>query len=157
MNMAVPIQRAYPEVEKQEEDDYVPVTVTARIVEFYRSQGQAHPNCWPPESPMYAVLHSPGRATNGAQDGGMAARMTTMRRGLARWNRIVETGTAIRGMPVDYRSVVEATYLVEVMERPRTVRVAAEKVGISTGLYGKRMAAALAWLQGRLCISDLTQ
>jgi hypothetical protein len=60
-------------------------------------------------------------------------------------------------MPVDYRSVVEATYLVEVMERPRTVRVAAEKMGISTGLYGKRMAAALAWLQGRLCISDLTQ
>lgn len=156
MNMAVTIQRAYPEVEK-DEDEYVPVTVTARVIEYYRSQGQSQPNCWPPESPMYAVLHSPGRATNTSQDGGMAARMTSMRRGLARWNRIHEMGAAIRGMPIDYRAVVEATYLVPPMEKPRTVRVAAEKVGISTGLYGKRMAAALAWLQGRLCITDLTQ
>ena len=135
-----------------EEEAYVPATVEARLREFYKARFRPDPNCWPPESPMYAVLHSPGRATNTSQDGGMASRMTRMGFSVARWNRVQEVGAALRAMPTVYRTSLDAKYDVPDLEHPRTVRAAAEKLRISTGAYGKNIEGAMAWLSGRLCL-----
>lgn len=146
---------APPHIETQaelEDIDVAPVTVVGRIREFYRSREWGPPNVWPAESPMYAVLHSPGRATNTDPDGGMSVRAHQMRRGLSVWARVYEFQEALGFMPSEFRDVIVATYDVPVLEKPRSVRAAAELCSMSTGTYGKTMAGALAWLQGRLCL-----
>lgn len=135
-----------------EDEVYVPATAEARLREFYKARFHPDPNCWAPESPMYAVLHSPGHATNTSQDGGMASRMARMGISVARWTRVQEVGAALRAMPTEYRAALDARFDVPDREHPRPVRAAAEKCRMSTALYGKRVEGAMAWLSGRLCL-----
>lgn len=132
--------------------DVRPITVVGRVRDYYRVKQLPDVNCWPEESAMYAVLHNPGRATNVQSDGGMANFIENCGDALSRRAHALEIHEALRLMPIAYRLVIECTYDVPLRERPRTVRLAAERSGMSTGAYGKVMAAALAWLQGRLCI-----
>lgn len=154
-----PIYAAPPLIETAcdlEDIDTAPPTVVGRIREFYNSRHWVKPNVWPEESSMYAVLHSPGRATNVQSDGGMAVRAHLMSHGLSAWARVYEFREALGFMPKEFRDVIEATYDVHALERPRSVRAAAGRCKMSTGSYGKTMAGALAWLQGRLCLQHRT-
>lgn len=136
---------------EQEDREYrQPLTVTGRIQEFYRVRAYPRPDVWPSESALFAVLHAPGRATNVQSDGGLSNLIERKNYALAQWNSVQEVGAALRAMPTEYRVLIDATYDVPARERPRTVRNAAEKAGISTTTYSKRMAMALCWLQGRL-------
>lgn len=145
--MAVEIQRAYPEVEKR---SYGPQDAAGRLREWSRARHFAGMNCWPPESPLYAVLRSPGRATNGALDGGMASMMDRMKGAEAQHMRSIETGKAIYAMPLDARAVVLAMYDVPKLERPRSVREAAAMCGMKKTAYEVAMARAVGWLSNEL-------
>lgn len=137
-------------------DQVLELTVIGRVREFYKVSRWGAFNAWPPESAIYAVLHSPGRATNTQSDGGLAMKADLMDGEMSSRRRAYEVMTAMRAMPAGYRRAIEATYNVPVREKPRTVRVAAAMVGVGTATYGKMMAAGLAWLQGRLCIAHIT-
>lgn len=148
MNMAAEI---HPEAEREAYRQ--PLTVTGRLMEFYRVRAYPFPDVWPSESALFAVLHAPGRATNTQSDGGLSSLCERKNYALAQWNSVQEVGAALRAMPDEYRVLIDATYDVPPRERPRTVRTAADKAGISTTTYSKRMTAALCWLQGRLCMN----
>lgn len=147
MNMAVELERAYPEVEKR---SHGPQTVVGRLREWSRARHYPALNCWPPESPMYAVLRSPGRATNTSQDGGLAAMMDRLTGAEAAHIRAVEAGRAIYSMPTDARAVVLAMYDVPKLERPRSVRDAAAMCGLKKTTYEVAMARALGWLSNEM-------
>lgn len=134
-------------------DDRAPITVVGRLREFYRVRAYPVPDIWPSQSAIFSVLHAPGRATNTQSDGGLSSLIERKDGPLAQWNRCQEVGAALRAMPTEYRVLIDATYDVPALERPRTVRAAAEKARIPTTTYSKRMAMALCWLQGRLCMS----
>lgn len=139
---------------EQEDREYrQPLTVTGRIQEFYRVRAYPVPDIWPAQSAIFSVLHAPGRATNVQSDGGLSSLIERKNYALAQWSSVQEMGAALRAMPTEYRELIDATYDVPPLERPRTVRAAADKCHISTTTYSKRMTAALCWLQGRLCMT----
>lgn len=146
MNMAA-------DLEPDKYEDRAPPSVTGRLREFYRVRAYPIPDIWPCESALFAVLHAPGRATNVQSDGGLSSLVERKNGPLAQWNRVQEVGSALRAMPTEYRVLIDATYDVPPMERPRPIRAAAEKARIPVTTYSKRMTAALCWLQGRLCLN----
>jgi hypothetical protein len=155
MNMAVDLEGEghQPDTVQILEDDRAPKTVVGRLREFYRVRAYPVPDVWASQSAIFSVLHAPGRATNTQSDGGLSSLIERKDGPLAQWNRCQEVGAALRAMPTEYRVLIDATYDVPALERPRTVRTASDKCHISTTTYSKRMTAALCWLQGRLCMN----
>lgn len=152
MNMAIEIQRSYPEVEKRSTG---PQNVAGRLREWSRARHYPAMNCWPPESPMYAVLKSPGRATNSSQDGGMAATMDRMGGAVAAYIRAKETGMAIQLLPYSCREVVDAMFIVEKMESPRTLAVVALALKVPKSEVQRRLHIAYGWLSRDLCVPPI--
>ena len=130
-----------------------PQTARGRLYEWSRVRHWHPINVWPPESPIYAILKSPGRATDTAGDGGMASFMDRLARqpeSHAMRVRSLEVQAAVDVMPKAYRSVVRCMYEVERRERPRDISRASEMAGMKEPNFRKTMDMALAWLQGRL-------
>jgi hypothetical protein len=152
MNMPLSIQRAYPEVEKRSQG---PQSVVGRLREWSRARHYPSMNCWPPESPMYAVLKSPGRATNGSQDGGMASTMDRMGGAVAAYTRSKEVGAAVAILPSTLRIVVLTMYHVEKMESPRPERIVAEMLKVPKSQVQARLNRAYGWLARELCIPEV--
>lgn len=132
-----------------------PQTARGRLREWARARHWPELNVWPAESAMYAVLHSPGRATNTQSDGGMSSQADRYSAALAMWNRTVETAKAIEMMPREYRLVIHAMYKVEKLKRAKELDEAARVAGMPIPTYRKAMDNALAWIQGRLCLEAL--
>lgn len=150
--MAVEIQRSYPEVEKRIDG---PQTVHGRLREWSRARHYAAMNCWPPESPIYAVWKSPGRATDGAQDGGMASMADRMGNAIASHTRAVEVAIAVSALPHTCKEAVQAMFMVEKMERPRTERAVALLLDIPKSEVQRRLHIAYGWLSRDLCIPPI--
>lgn len=129
-----------------------PESARGRLYEWARARHWPELNVWPPESPMYAVLHNPGRATNVQSDGGMADNASRYSAAMAVWVRVVEVGQALDQMPRAFRLAVHAMYRVEKRERPRRIEEAAQIAGMPVPTFRKTMDHALVWLQGRLCL-----
>lgn len=119
-----------------------PQTVQGRLREWARSRHLPTLNVWPPESAIYAVLHSPGRATTGKSDGGLASLCDRQEGALSAVIRARETGEAIALLAPVLRQAIEAVYLVELKERTRTTRAAAEKLDIPTMTLYDRLTKA---------------
>lgn len=135
---------------KPETQDKAIRTARGRLYEWSYTRHWPDINVWPPESPMYAVLHNPGRATNTQTDGGLGAFVERRTEAMDKWQRTLDMTKAIHAMPSGYRSVVLAMYKVEPRERPRRLETAAEIAKMEVSTYRKAMDFALAWLQGRL-------
>lgn len=129
-----------------------PQTVQGRLREWSRVRHWPALNVWPPESAMYAVLHNPGRTTTGKSDGGMAAYCDAQGAGVAAFTRAREVGEAVSGLPATLRDAIESVYLVEARERTRTVRAAAELLGIPTMTLYDRMAKAERIIACAICL-----
>lgn len=130
--------------------DYAPRSVKGRLREYCRYRGISR-NAWPQESPLFAVLHAPGRATNGAQDGGMAARIDQMGFYFAKHARVLELRSLLILMPQICTSAVVAMYEAADHE-PRSERAAAEKMGISRAEYVRHLERAFGWLEREMGI-----
>lgn len=130
-----------------------PQTARGRLYEWARVRHWLPVNVWPPESAMYAVLHSPGRATNTQSDGGMVnmcSALESQPASHAMRIRCRETQAAIDMMPRPYRLVVRSMYEVERLERPKSLGAASETAQMEAPTFRKTMDMALAWLQGKL-------
>lgn len=135
-----------------EERGCPPRNVEGRLREWSRGRWNPPPNLWQSESPLYAILKSPGRATDTSGDGGMANRMDRNGEAIARWTRILETGKAVKDLPPSLREVVEYVYDVPQRERPKSERSASDKFGITREETGKMLARAYGWLERELNI-----
>lgn len=152
MNMAIEIQRGYPEVEKRING---PQTVHGRLKEWSRARHYPAMNCWPPESPIYAVWKSPGRATDGALDGGMASMADRMGNLIAAHSRAVEVAKAVSTLPLNCKEVVHAMFMVEKMESPRTLATVAITLNVPKSEVQRRLHIAYGWLSRDLCIPPI--
>lgn len=133
-------------------EDRAPTTVLARLREYSRCRHWESPNTWPPESPLFAVLHAPGRATNGAQDGGMAARIDRIGRAIAIRSRVIEIGSAIAILPPDMLQIIRLVYEVPVREEPKSERDVADMMGIGRVEAARRLERAYGYLARHLCL-----
>lgn len=143
MNMAVPIQRAYPEVEKRSQG---PQTVVGRLREWSRVQHWDPVNCFPPTSTA-AGWRNPGRATDTDPDGGMSERMDKLEVALPPRIRAREVEAALRAMPAECCLVIRAMYQVPRREEERSERSAAELLKIGRVECARRVERAFGWLE----------
>lgn len=132
-----------------------PRTAEGRLREWSRARWYASVNPWPPESPMYAVLHSPGRATDGASDGGMVSLMHRGGKMVATQTRVVEVTRAISALPPALRDLIRYMYDVPQRERPKTEKHAAEHFQVSRSEIAQRYGVALGWIARELCIPEI--
>lgn len=135
-----------------EDHGYAPRNVEGRLREWARARWYAPVNSWPPESPMYAVLNAPGRATNASQDGGMASRAERQGWALAREIRVIEVTKAIQMLPGHARDLIRYMYEVPQRERAKSERHVAEHFGLSRDECTKHLQRAYGWLERELCI-----
>lgn len=135
-----------------EKNGYSPRNVEGRLREWARARWYPPVNSWPPESPVYAVWKSPGRATDGSQDGGMAARVWRQARALECEIRVIEVTKALQMMPIDLRTLVRHMYEVPQRERPKSERACAEHFQMNRDEFGKRLQRAYGWLERELSI-----
>ena len=133
-----------------EDHGYAPRNVEGRLREWARARWYAPVNSWPPESPMYAVLNAPGRATNASQDGGMASRAQRQGWALAREIRVIEGTKAIQMLPGHARDLIRHMYEVPQRERPRSERAVADHFGIGRDECAKHLQRAYGWLEREL-------
>lgn len=129
-----------------------PQTVQGRLREWARSRHLPSLNVWPPESAIYSVLHSPGRSTNGKSDGGLGSFCDRDSGALRAVMRARETGEAVKALPLLLRQAIEAVYVVELRERPRTARAAADKAGIPTMTLYDRLTKAERIIARHICL-----
>lgn len=137
-----------------EDHGYAPRNVEGRLREWARARWYAPVNSWPPESPMYAVLHSPGRSTGGQSDGGMASRAWRQARALECEIRVIEVTKALQMMPIDLRDMIRHMYEVPQRERPKSERSCAEHHGMSRDEFARIISRAYGWLERELCMSS---
>lgn len=140
MNMAIKIEA---EVDNRLQG---PQTAKGRLTEWSRVRHWADVNVWPPESPMYAVLHNPGRASGSQSDGGMASLCDRHGLSLERKGRAKECEQAMRMLPPDLFAVVWEMYAVTQRERPKSDRVVSEALGLTRIEAIKRLERAYGWL-----------
>lgn len=137
---------SFPRDDENTQEFTPPHSVKDALRKYSERRHYPPPNAWPEESPLFAVLHAPGRATNGSQDGGMAARMDRMGRAFAWHAWILETRSRLLLLPQELHAVVVATYEVPQREEPRSDRAVAEKLGIARLEVIKRLERAYGWL-----------
>lgn len=152
MNMHIgALQRE--QMDDAEEDRGIgPRNVEGRLREWSRARWYPPVNAWPPESPLFAVLHAPGRATNGDPDGGMGSRAQVMRWALQREIRVIEVTKAIQMLPGQSREFIRHMYEVAQRERPRSERACAEHFKLGRDEFSKLLNRAYGWLERELCI-----
>ena len=106
----------------------------------------------PPESALYAVLRSPGRATDTAGDGGMGSQYDRRKRAQNRQDRAREVSQALFFMPRHLKHAVMFVYDVPRNERFKSERSFAEHHQISREETGRILARAYGWLDCALSI-----
>ncbi len=143
--------------EAYEAEGYAPRNIEGRLREWARARWYPPVNSWPPESPMYAVLNAPGRATNGSQDGGMAGRAWVHARALEREIRVIEITKAIQLLPGHARDLIRHMYEVSQRERPRSERSVADHFGMSREECSKHLQRAYGWLERELCMTSVPE
>lgn len=136
--------------EAQDVSGYAPRNAEGRLREWSRCRWYAPVSIGASESPMYVVLNSPGRATDTAGDGGMAAKMDKDGHAIAREARVRETGRAIQSLPPALRDVIHCMYDVAQLERPRSERAVCEKLGINRSDLSRRLSLAYGYIMARL-------
>lgn len=138
--------------EAAEAHGHAPRNIEGRLREWARARWYAPVNSWPPESPIYAVWKSPGRATDGAQDGGMASRVWRQARALECEIRVIEVTKALQMMPIQAQAMIRHMYEVPQRERPRSERSCAEHFSMTRDELSKRLQRAYGWLERELCL-----
>ena len=99
---------------------------------------------------MYAVLRSPGRATDVQSDGGMFGRSQALGAALHRHRRITEISYCLKVMPEEYAKAARAKYETEKGHAPYGEEEAATYASMSRPAFRERLKAAYAWIEGRL-------
>lgn len=138
--------------EAGEAQGYAPRNVEGRLREWARARWYAPVNSWPPESPIYAVWKSPGRATDGSQDGGMVSRVWRQARALECEIRVIEVTKALQLMPSVTQTMIRYMYEVPQRERPKSERACAEHFGMSRDEFARMLSRAYGWLERELSL-----
>ena len=141
--------------ELQDLSDIGPRNVEGRLREWSRARWYGSVNPWPPESALYAVWKSPGRATDTSGDGGMAALMDRAGKRLGIEARVREVTQAINALPPVLRDLVLHMYAVSQRERPRTEKSCADHFRLSRSEVAQRYGVALGWLGRELAIPEI--
>jgi len=114
---------------------------------FHRIQDEKHNAGVRSDGIAHELLVVDGEAVSCRPDGGMSRMVERMGRQIARDNRCREIHELVRCLPPHHRTVLQATYG---GPEPRSVRVAAELLGVSKGRYCERKAALVAWFEGAM-------
>jgi len=126
--------------------------IEGRLIEWARWMEQPKLSYFPPESVTYRLLHAPGRATNSAPDGGMAAKVANMGPGIAWDSRCKEVHAAVLQMPEEYQRILTLRYSVPSREKPRSAASIATAVDRPAPTVEKILSTSKAWICGRLNI-----
>jgi len=114
---------------------------------FHRIQDEKHNAGVRSDGIAHELLLVDGEAISCRPDGGMFRTVERMGRQIARDNRCREIHDLARYLPQHHRAVLQATYG---GPETRSVRAAAEALGVSKGRYCERKAALVAWFEGAM-------
>lgn len=140
------------------------MTIEARLIEYAEWLNDPALNCavgWSvfgriQEDQENAGLHGDGfkpEIIDGVPcrpDGGVGALAERLGRDIARDNRCRDIHDLIQYLPAHHREVMAAAFVGERREVPRSVRSAADRLGIKRSEFCERKAALLAWFEGAM-------
>lgn len=142
-----------------------PETAEGRMYEWSRCRHFTPPNPWPasPFHKIHVMQENAGMRGSGLQfdvidgvscrpDGGMADFCERHDSRMTDHLRSRETYYAVMSLRDEHRAVLMAKYRVENRERPRTLRAAAEVLGVAHTTLADRLERALIALGGVLCL-----
>lgn len=139
--------------------------VEARLIAWAHWRNEPGLVCLPDTTPLHRIKEDKRNAGAGASgfryqmiddtpcmpDGGVAAMVKRMGHALERDRRAREVEVLVsRHMPIDYVVVVRAIYVGYGAEIPRSLRSAANVIGISKTELCERRARVLGWVEAKL-------